>query len=93
MFLPKKIKEQDQPINSSSSPNVGMTKSIMQKSRMAVANGSSPRVVADIVLKAVMTEKPQWRYLAGADAERSFETKTKMSDIEFEKFLHELLGL
>jgi hypothetical protein len=39
-----------------------------------------------------MTEKPQWRYLAGADAERLFETKTKMSDIEFEKLLHNLLA-
>jgi hypothetical protein len=44
-------------------------------------------------MKAVMTEKPQWRYLAGADAERLFETRTKMGDIEFEKFLHELFGL
>lgn len=50
-------------------------------------------MIADIVLKAVMTEKLQWRYLAGADAERLFETKTKMSDIEFEKFLYELFGL
>jgi hypothetical protein len=44
-------------------------------------------------MKAVMTEKPQWRYLAEADAERLFETRTKMGDIEFEKFLHELFGL
>lgn len=62
-------------------------------SKTVVANGSSSRVIADIVLKAVMTEKLQWRYLAGADAERLFETKTKMSDIEFEKFLYELFGL
>jgi hypothetical protein len=34
-------------------------------------------VIADIVLKAVITEKLQWRYLAGADAERLFETKIK----------------
>lgn len=62
-------------------------------SKTVVANGSSSRVIADIVLKAVMTEKLQWRYLEGADAERLFETKTKMSDIEFEKFLYELFGL
>jgi NAD(P)-dependent dehydrogenase (short-subunit alcohol dehydrogenase family) len=94
MFLPKKIKEQKQqyqPNNSSSYEE--MTKSIMEKSKAAVANGSPPKVVSDIVLEAVMTEKPQWRYLAGADAERLFETKTKMNDIEFEKFLHNLLGL
>jgi len=54
-----------------------MTKSIMEKSKAAVANGSPPKVVAGIVLRAVMTEKPQWRYLAGADAKRLFETKQK----------------
>ena len=80
MFVPKKIKEQqDQPNNSS--PYAEMTKSIMQKSKTIVANSSSSRVIADIVLKAVMTEKQQWRYLAGAEAERLFETKTKMGVI------------
>jgi NAD(P)-dependent dehydrogenase (short-subunit alcohol dehydrogenase family) len=91
MFLPKKIKEQHQANNSS--PYAEMTKSIVEKSKAAVANGSPSKVVAEIVLKAVMTEKPQWRYLAGADAERLFKIKTKMSDIEFEKFLYKLLGL
>ena len=94
MFLPKKIKEQKQQYQpNDSSSYEEMTKSIMEKSKAAVANGSPPKVVSDIVLRAVMTEKPQWRYLAGADAERLFETKTKMSDIEFEKLLHNLLGL
>lgn len=94
MFLPKKIKEQKQQYQSNDSSSYEeMTKSIMEKSKAAVANGSPPKVVSDIVLRAVMTEKPQWRYLAGADAEKLFETKTKMNDIEFEKFLHNLLGL
>jgi hypothetical protein len=69
-----------------------MTKSIMDKSKAAIANGSDPKVVAETVLKKAKTEKPDWRYCAGADAERLFEAKRQMSDTEFERFLDELFG-
>jgi hypothetical protein len=70
-----------------------MTKNIMERSKNGVVNGSPPRVVANVVLQVAMAEKPNWRYRAGADAERLFEARTKMSDIEFEKFLNDLLGI
>jgi NAD(P)-dependent dehydrogenase (short-subunit alcohol dehydrogenase family) len=93
MYLPKKIQRQslsDSP--SLSSPFLEMTKSIMERSKNGVVNGSPPRVVASVVLQIAMAEKPIWRYPAGADAERLFEARTKMSDTEFEKFLYDLLG-
>jgi hypothetical protein len=68
-----------------------MTKSMMERSKSSVVNGSSPRVVADIVLQVDIAEQPNWRYRAGAEAERLFEARTKMSATEFEKFLCELL--
>jgi hypothetical protein len=40
-----------------------------------------------------MTEEPQWRYLAGADAESLFKAKKDMTDREFEKFLSKILDL
>jgi hypothetical protein len=46
-----------------------------------------------VVLKVANTEKPKWRYRAGTDAERLFEARTKMNDVEFEKFLYELFDL
>jgi len=64
----------------------------MEKSKSLVVNGSPPRVVANVVLEVAKAEKPNWRYPAGADAERLFEARTKMSDTEFEKFLYDLLG-
>jgi hypothetical protein len=65
----------------------------MDKSLSAVTNGSSPKVVADIILKVAMTEEPRWRYLAGADAVSLFKTKKDTTDLEFEKFLSKILDL
>jgi NAD(P)-dependent dehydrogenase (short-subunit alcohol dehydrogenase family) len=90
MFLPKKLREQQQKGASSFSE---MTKSVMDKSLSAVTNGSSPKVVADIILKVAMTEEPRWRYLAGADAVSLFKTKKDTTDLEFEKFLSKILDL
>jgi NAD(P)-dependent dehydrogenase (short-subunit alcohol dehydrogenase family) len=92
MFLPKKLSEQQHQLKGISSFS-GMTESIMNKSIAAVTNGSSPKIVADIILEIVMTGEPQWRYLAGADAETLFKTKKDMTDLEFEKFLCKTLGL
>jgi NAD(P)-dependent dehydrogenase (short-subunit alcohol dehydrogenase family) len=89
MFLPKKLREQQNGI----SPFVEMTKSIMDKSISAVTNGSSPKAVADIILKVAITEELQWRYLAGADAESLFKTKKDTTDLEFERFLLKILDL
>lgn len=87
MYVPKKIQAAN-----STSPFVEMTKSIMEKSKALIKMGSSPKLVAEIVLKIVNTDKPEWRYRAGEDAEKLFEARTNMSDAEFEKFLSELLN-
>jgi NAD(P)-dependent dehydrogenase (short-subunit alcohol dehydrogenase family) len=99
MYLPKKLViQQEQQLqferstNNINSPFAEMTKSIMDKSKAAIANGSDPKIVAETVLKIAKTEKPDWRYCAGADAERLFEAKRQMSDTEFERFLDELFG-
>jgi NAD(P)-dependent dehydrogenase (short-subunit alcohol dehydrogenase family) len=92
MFLPKRLKEQQYQLNGTS-PFAEMTRSIMDKSIDAVTNGSSPKVVANIVLRVAMAKEPQWRYLAGADAETLFKTIKDMTDLEFEKFLCKILGL
>jgi NAD(P)-dependent dehydrogenase (short-subunit alcohol dehydrogenase family) len=94
MYLPKKIQRRQSSLSDSSlsSPFTEMTKSIMDRSKNGVVNGSPPRIVADVVLQIAIAEKPNWRYPAGADAQRLFEARTKMSDTEFEKFLYGLLG-
>jgi len=47
----------------------------------------SPDVVAKAVLKAVTSENPSLRYLAGKDAEGWIEGKRRMSDEEFHKMM------
>jgi NAD(P)-dependent dehydrogenase (short-subunit alcohol dehydrogenase family) len=48
-------------------------------------NASSPDLVAKIVLKALTSENPSLRYLAGKDMETWMEAKRSMSDEEFRK--------
>jgi NAD(P)-dependent dehydrogenase (short-subunit alcohol dehydrogenase family) len=64
---------------------------IMQKMSTSfehmLENASSPDVVATVVLKAVTTENPSLRYLAGKDVEMWVESKRNMSDDEFYKMM------
>jgi hypothetical protein len=49
--------------------------------------GPPPEVVAKEVLKAVTSENPTMRYLAGKDVEKWMEAKRGMSDEEFHKMV------
>ena len=64
---------------------------IMQKMATSfehmMENGSSPDLVARVVLKAVTSENPSLRYLAGKDIETWMEAKRSMSDEEFYKMM------
>ena len=64
---------------------------IMQKMAASLEsmleNGSSPDVVAKVVLNAVTSENPKARYLAGKDIETWVEAKRSMSDEEFSKMM------
>jgi NAD(P)-dependent dehydrogenase (short-subunit alcohol dehydrogenase family) len=98
MLIPNKIQEQrrqqqkqQQQKNTNTSPFEEMTINILEKSKTVISNGSHPRVVADIVLKAAKVEKPQPRYSAGDDAEKLLETRRQMTDVEFEEFIQALL--
>ena len=98
MRIPNKIEEQrlqqqkqQQQKNTNTSPFAEMTINILEKFKTVISNGSHPRVVADIVLKAAKVEKPQPRYSAGDDAEKLLETRRQMTDVEFEEFIQALL--
>ncbi len=68
---------------------------IMQKMATSfehmMENGSSPDLVAKAVLKAVTSENPSLRYLAGKDIETWMEGKRNMSDEEFYKMMKQNL--
>ena len=54
-------------------------------------NGSSPDLVAKVVLNAATNENPSLRYLAGNDVEQWFGSKRNMSDEEFYKMMKQNL--
>jgi NAD(P)-dependent dehydrogenase (short-subunit alcohol dehydrogenase family) len=54
-------------------------------------NGSSPDLVAKVVLNAATNENPNLRYLAGNDVEQWLGSKRNMSDEEFYKMMKQNL--
>jgi NAD(P)-dependent dehydrogenase (short-subunit alcohol dehydrogenase family) len=56
-----------------------------------IEGGSSADVVAKVVLKAVTSENPSLKYLAGKDIETWMEAKRNMSDEEFYKMMKQNL--
>jgi hypothetical protein len=49
--------------------------------------GSSPRLVAEKVLEAAVSDNPKTRYLVGEDALRMMERRKNASDEEFRRMV------
>jgi NAD(P)-dependent dehydrogenase (short-subunit alcohol dehydrogenase family) len=68
---------------------------IMKKLNAVLAsmreNAPFPDLVAKVVLKAVTSENPSLRYLAGKDVETWMEAKRRMSDEEFYEMMKQTL--
>jgi hypothetical protein len=50
-------------------------------------NATSPEEVAKIIVQAILTEKPEFRYLVGEDAVSLLEARKKMPYPEFQKMI------
>jgi NAD(P)-dependent dehydrogenase (short-subunit alcohol dehydrogenase family) len=70
-----------------SSPYSQMMQKMAASFEPMLENGSSPDVVAKVVLNAVTSEDPSLKYLAGKDIEALMEAKRSMSDEEFYKMM------
>ncbi len=51
------------------------------------ASSSSPKQVAEVILSAIKSEKPNTRYLVGNDAIAIKEKRKSSSDSEFEQWI------
>jgi len=76
MIVAKKSRDPDSPYSQ-------MMHKVIEAVEHLWEGGSSTEVVAKVVLKAVTTENPYPKYLAGKDVEALTETKRSMSDEEF----------
>jgi|SRR5918911_1293074 hypothetical protein len=84
MVVMKKSQEPD-------SPYLQMMQKIATGFGNMVKNGSSPELVAKVVLNSVRDKNPNLRYLAGNDIERTLGSKGNMSDEEFSKVMKQNL--
>ena len=50
-------------------------------------NATSPEEVAKIIVQAILSEKPEFRYLVGDDAVSLLEARKKMPYPEFQKMI------
>ena len=73
------------------SPYTQLMQNVATSFQHMIEGGSSTDVVAKVVLKAVTSENPTLRYLAGKDVETWIEGKKSMSDEEFNKMMKENL--
>ena len=73
------------------SPYAQLMQNVATSFQHMLEGGSSSDVVAKAVLKAVTSENPTLRYLAGNDVETWMKGKTSMSDEEFNKMMKQNL--
>ncbi len=57
------------------------------------ANVISPLEVANVIVEAVTTDTPEFRYVIGKDAKMILEKNKNLSDKEFEYFIKEQFNL
>jgi NAD(P)-dependent dehydrogenase (short-subunit alcohol dehydrogenase family) len=69
------------------SPYSQLLQSVVTNFERLMDGGSSPDVVAKVVLRAITSENPNLRYLAGNDVETWMQSKRSMSDEEFHKMM------
>ena len=70
-----------------------ITDKVISGVKMMAEMGTSPKEVADTIIKALKDEKPLPRYIVGNDAMMFLEAKKMKTDIEFENYLKkELYG-
>ena len=50
-------------------------------------SGSTPDLMAKVVLNAITSENPNLRYLVGKDVEEWVKSKNSMTDAEFHKMM------
>jgi len=64
-----------------------ITTKVVSGVKMMVEMGTSPKEVANTIVKAIKDKKPLPRYVVGNDALMFLEVKKSKTDIEFENFL------
>jgi NAD(P)-dependent dehydrogenase (short-subunit alcohol dehydrogenase family) len=73
------------------SPYLELSKKASEGRKAAFKQASSPMQVAEVILNAIKSEKPNTRYLVGNDAATIMDRKKNSSDFELERWIRESL--
>lgn len=73
--------------NNNDSPYRQIENNMSESFKQMVQNTIHPSEVAKVILQAVITDSPDFRYMVGKDAAAIFETRRSMSDREFQNFI------
>ena len=85
----KVITSENGDVNTSSAdlPYAEISKKRISAFKPRFEKGSSPKEVADTILEAVTSDKPEFRYIVGQDASKLMDIRKNTSDEEFGKII------
>jgi hypothetical protein len=75
------------------SPYRQIENSISEALKQMVHNTIHPSEVAKVILQAVTSDNPDFRYIVGKDAAMMLEARKNMSDKEFVNWMKNQLGI
>ena len=75
------------------SPYIQMANNMSEAQKQMAQNSMHPSEVAKVILRAVTSDNPDFRYIVGKDAAMSLEARRNMSDGEFENLIKKQLNL
>ena len=75
------------------SPYVSMMSNMSAALKQMEHNSIPPSEVANMIVNAVTTDNPDFRYVVGKDAIMTLEAKTNLSDLEFRRLIKKQLNL
>lgn len=75
------------------SPYRQLTNNILEAFKQMIQNTTHPSEVAKTILRAVMADNPDFRYVVGKDAAMLLEARKNMSDGELQDLLKKQLNL
>ena len=89
----KNLKMASKTSNPSSSPYRSMQSSISEYFNQWLQNAIHPSEVAKVILQAVTSDNPDFRYVVGKDAVMTLEARRSMSDREFQESIKKQINL
>lgn len=88
-----KSAEKSSNLTDGNSPYVSMISNMSAALKQMEQSSIPPSEVANVIVSAVTTDNPDFRYVVGKDAIMTLEAKGNMSDVEFKRLIKKQLNL